>query len=83
MMTWIKLRFFSNHFSLSGPNSKSKSKESLEKLFSKLSMIPKDDLVTRLKRLSMKGLFEMDYNGVDLNLELTLEAGEVANVLYH
>ena len=55
----------------------------LKNSFLKLSMIPKDDLVTRLKRLSMKGLFEMDYNGVDLNLELTLEAGEVANVLYH
>ncbi|MBC8191214.1 MAG: DUF1819 family protein [FCB group bacterium] len=55
----------------------------LKNTFLQLSMIPKDDLIARLKRLSMKEYFEMDYNGVDLNLSLTHEEQEVGHVLYH
>jgi len=50
--------------------------------FLSLSMIPKDDMVNRLKRLSIRGYFEMDYNGVDLNLNLTHSEKEVGDVLY-
>lgn len=55
----------------------------LKNSFITLSMIPKEDLIARLKKLSMKGYFEMDYNGVNLNLNLNHSEEELGHVLYH
>lgn len=47
-----------------------------------VSFIPSEDVVDRLKKLSLKGFFNMDYNGVALNIELTHSYEGVCNVLY-
>jgi hypothetical protein len=47
-----------------------------------LSFMPKDDLQDRLKKLSIKGLFDMNYNGVALNIDLTRSYKEICDVLY-
>jgi hypothetical protein len=48
----------------------------------KLSFMPQDDIQERLKKLSIKELFDMNYNGVALNIELTHSYKEICNVLY-
>lgn len=58
-------------------------KNLLKNSFHPLSMIPQDDLIARLKKLSMKGYFEMDYNGVTLNLNLIHSEEDIGYVLYH
>jgi len=47
-----------------------------------LSFVSSEDLVDRLKKLSAKGFFNMNFNGVDLNIELTHSYKGICNVLY-
>lgn len=48
-----------------------------------LSFIAAEDIQDRLKKLSLKGYFNMAYNGVDLNIELIHSYKEICDVLYH
>jgi len=48
-----------------------------------LSFVAREDILERLKRLSIKGFFEMSYNGVDLNIDLTHSYKGICDVLYH
>ena len=50
--------------------------------FLPLSFVPQEDFHRRLKRLSLKGLFNMDMNGVALKVELTYGYKEICDVLY-
>jgi hypothetical protein len=47
-----------------------------------LCFISPDDLAARLKKLSTRGAFTMELNGVALNIDLTLTYGELPYVLY-
>lgn len=47
-----------------------------------ISFIPSEDIQERLKRLSLKGLFNMNFNGVALNIELIHSYKGVCDVLY-
>jgi hypothetical protein len=48
-----------------------------------ISYIPSEDSQERLKKLSLKGFFNMNFNGVALNIELTHSYKGVCNVLYN
>ncbi|OQY41114.1 MAG: hypothetical protein B6229_00010 [Spirochaetaceae bacterium 4572_7] len=48
-----------------------------------LSFIPIEDLNNRLKKLSLKGYFNMDFNGVKLNIELTHKYKGICDALYN
>lgn len=48
-----------------------------------ISFIPYEDIQDRLKKLSLKGLFNMNFNGVTLNIELTHSYKGVCDVLYN
>ena len=48
-----------------------------------LLFIPQEDLLHRLKKLSSKGLFNISFNGVTLNVELIHPQTEICDVLYH
>lgn len=48
-----------------------------------ISFIHSADIQDRLKKLSLKGFFNMNFNGVALNIELTLSHKGVCNVLYN
>lgn len=48
-----------------------------------LCFIPSDDIRERLKKLSIKGLFDMNFNGIALNIELIHGYGEICDVLYN
>ena len=48
-----------------------------------LLFIPKEDLLERLKKLSLKGLFNISLNGVSLNVELIHPHTNICDVLYH
>lgn len=50
--------------------------------FLPLSFLPRSDLQDRLKKLSIKGWFDMNYNGVALNIDLTHSYKEICDVLY-
>ena len=47
-----------------------------------IGFVAQEDLQERLKKLSQKGLFNMNFNGVDLNIELIHSYKEICNVLY-
>ncbi len=47
-----------------------------------LSFVTQEDIQDRLKKLSIKGLFNMNFNGVALNIELTHSFKGICNVLY-
>jgi hypothetical protein len=47
-----------------------------------LSFVPSEDCLERLKKLSIKGLFEMSFNGVALSTELTHSYRGISDVLY-
>lgn len=47
-----------------------------------LCFIPPEDLAARLKKLSTRGAFTMEFNGVAMNVDLTLPYGELPYVLY-
>jgi hypothetical protein len=48
-----------------------------------ISYIPSDDIKDRLKKLSLKGLINMNFNGVSLNVELTHSYKGICDVLYN
>jgi hypothetical protein len=48
-----------------------------------ISFIPSEDIQDRLKKLSLKGYFNMNFNGVDLNIELTHSYKGVCDALYN
>ena len=48
-----------------------------------LSFMVTDDIKDRLKKLSMKGFFNMDFNGVALNIELIHSYKGICDVLYN
>jgi hypothetical protein len=48
-----------------------------------LSFIVIEDIRDRLKKLSLKGFFNMDFNGVALNIELTHSYKGICDVLYN
>ena len=48
-----------------------------------ISFILSEDFQERLKRLSLKGLFNMNFNGVTLNIELIYSYKGVCDVLYY
>lgn len=46
------------------------------------SFIATEDIQNRLKKLSMKGFFDMSFNGVALNVELTHSHKDICDALY-
>lgn len=48
-----------------------------------LSYIPAEDFQDRLKKLSIKGYFNMNFNGIALNIELTHSYKGICDVLYN
>jgi len=48
-----------------------------------ISFIPYEDIQDRLKKLSLKGLFNMNFNGVALNIELIHSYKGICDVLYN
>ena len=48
-----------------------------------LSFIEKADLLERLKKISMRDYFHLNYNGVALNIELIHSYKGICDVLYH
>lgn len=48
-----------------------------------VSFIPPHDIQDRFKRLSLKGFFNMNFNGVALNIELTHSYEGICDVLYN
>ena len=48
-----------------------------------LSFVPSVDVHDRLKKLSLKGLFNMNFNGVALNIELTHSYKGICDAIYH
>ncbi|MBV5328351.1 MAG: DUF1819 family protein, partial [Chlorobium sp.] len=47
-----------------------------------VSFIPSEDVQDRFKKLSMKGFFNMNFNGVALNVELSHSYKGICDVLY-
>jgi len=48
-----------------------------------LSFVAPEDMLERLKKLSLKGFFNMNFNGVALNIELTHSYKGICDVLYN
>lgn len=48
-----------------------------------ISFIPSEDIQSRLKKLSLKGFFNMNFNGVALNIELTHSYKGICDALYN
>jgi hypothetical protein len=48
-----------------------------------LSFVANEDIRDRFKKLSLKGFFNMNYNGVALNIELTHSHKRICDVLYN
>jgi hypothetical protein len=48
-----------------------------------LSFIPSVDVQDRLKKLSLKGFFNMNFNGVALNVELTQSYKGICDALHN
>lgn len=51
--------------------------------FLPISFVPSEDVQDRLKRLSLKGFFNMNFNGVALNIELTHSYKGICDALYN
>jgi hypothetical protein len=51
--------------------------------FLPISFIPTEDIQDRLKKLSLKGFFNMNFNGVALNVELTYSYKGICDALYN
>jgi hypothetical protein len=51
--------------------------------FLQISFISSEDIQKRLKKLSMKGLFDMNFNGIALNIELTHSYKGICDALYN
>ncbi len=48
-----------------------------------LSFVAPEDIKDRLKKLSLKGFFNMNFNGVIMNIELTHNFKGICDALYH
>ena len=48
-----------------------------------ISFVPSEDVQDRLKKLSLKGFFNMNFNGVALNIELTHSYKGICDALYN
>lgn len=48
-----------------------------------ISFIPSEDIQNRLKKLSLKGFFNMNFNGIALNIELTHSYKGICDALYN
>ena len=48
-----------------------------------ISFIPLEDIQDRLKKLSLKGLFNMNFNGISLNVDLTHSYKGICDALYN
>ncbi len=48
-----------------------------------IRFIPSDDFQERIKKLSLKGFFNMNFNGIALNIELIHSYKGVCDVLYN
>lgn len=48
-----------------------------------VSFVPSEDVQDRLKKLSLKGFFNMNFNGVALNIELTHSYKGICDALYN
>lgn len=48
-----------------------------------ISFVPPEDVQNRLKKLSLKGFFNMNFNGVALNVELNHSYKKICDVLYN
>lgn len=48
-----------------------------------ISFIPSEDIQVRLKKLSLKGFFNMDFNGVAVNIELSHSYKGICDALYN
>lgn len=48
-----------------------------------LSFVTPEDIIDRLKKLSLKGFFNMNYNGAALNIELTYSYKGICDALYN
>ena len=48
-----------------------------------INFVPSDDVRDRLKKLSLKGFFNMNFNGVALNIELTHSYQGICDALYN
>ena len=68
--------YFSNIFS-------PKQKNILDSELLPVSFIASSDIQERLKKLSLKGYFDMSFNGVELNIELTHSHKDICNALYN
>jgi hypothetical protein len=51
--------------------------------FFPLSLVNKDDILERLKKLSIKGFINLTFNGVDLRIELTHTYKGICDVIYN
>ena len=51
--------------------------------FLPISFIPSEDIHDRFKKLSLKGFFNMNFNGIALNIELTYSYKGICDVLYN
>lgn len=47
-----------------------------------VSFIPSEDVQSRFKKLSLKGFFNMNFNGIDLNVELSHSYKGICDALY-
>jgi hypothetical protein len=55
----------------------------LENQFLSLCFVSKEDLIDRLKKLSLKGYFNMTFNGTALNIELVHSYKGICDALYN
>jgi len=58
-------------------------KNILKNGFLPLAFVNSDDLLARLKKLSLKNYFDMNFNGIDLNIELRHSYSGICDVLYN
>lgn len=58
-------------------------KNILKNDFLPLSFVTSEDILERLKKLSIKGYFNMNFNGVDLNIEFIHSYKGIFDVLYN
>jgi hypothetical protein len=48
-----------------------------------LSFVAQDDICQRLKKLSQKGMFDMNYDGIALNIEMIHSYKGICDALYN
>lgn len=55
----------------------------LKNEFFPLCFVSREEILDRLKEISLKGYFEMSYDGVDLNVDLTTSYQRICDALYN